>query len=109
MSIKAMSWAWEQELPPTAKFILVTLCDHYNEDEGAAWMSQKTLAKRTGYNRDTVNRALRDLEEKHKLINSVQRFRQDGSKSSKWYTLAHVGGGGDHVGEPDMGVGEADI
>lgn len=91
MSIKAMSWAWERDLPPAPKFVLVTLCDHYNEDEGAAWMSQKTLAKRTGYSREAVNRALRDLEEKHRLIDSVRRFRKDGGESSKWYTLRRDG------------------
>jgi DNA-binding MarR family transcriptional regulator len=87
MSIKAMSWAWEQDVPLTAKFILVTLCDHYNEDEGAAWMSQKTLARRTGYARETINRALKELEEDHRLIESTQRTRDDGGWSSKSYAL----------------------
>lgn len=87
MSIEAIAWASRQDLPPRDKFVLVALCDHYNRDQRAAWMKQATLAKWTGYNRETVVHALQALEHEHGLIESETRRYDDGRNASKVYRL----------------------
>lgn len=87
MSIEAIAWASRQDLPPRDKFVLVALCDHYNRDQQAAWMKQATLAKWTGYNRETVVHALQALEHEHGLLESETRRYDDGRNASKVYRL----------------------
>jgi pyocin large subunit-like protein len=59
-----MGWALEQgvglELTPPARAVLCLLVHHANAD-GWAWPSQSRLARLTGYDRRTVQRALADV------------------------------------------------
>jgi len=98
VSAAATAWAWTLDLPPRDKFVLVALADHHNQDEDAAWMKQETIAKRTGYTRQTVNAALAALEHEHGLITSRGRKYSDGRNASKIYRL-HMAA--DHVKEID--------
>ena len=87
MNFAAMAWAWRIEgVSARDKFVLVTIATYYNEDEDAAWMAQGSLAKRTGYGRNTVNAATQSLEAQG-LISTVQRFRDDRGTSTKTYRL----------------------
>lgn len=63
MSIKAVSWAFDQKLnDPLCKLVLLAVADHYNESSGDAWPSIERLMEYTEASRSTVIRKLKILE-----------------------------------------------
>ena len=85
MSIKVMTWAWEQELPPLTKLVLMAIADHC-DDEGYAWPGIKGIAKKCGVAHRTVQRQVEDLQDKG-ILKVEARQRPDGSSSSNGYTV----------------------
>ena len=64
MSIKAVSWAFDQQIDdPMAKLVLIAVADHINESTGNAWPSIERLEYMTSASRRTVQRKLKKLEE----------------------------------------------
>ena len=62
MSIKAVSWAFEQKLDdPIGKLVLIGICDRYNPDVGYAWPSVAWLA-------DVADCSHRTAQNKIKLL-----------------------------------------
>jgi biotin operon repressor len=53
MSVKAMAWAWEQDLKTGPKFVLVALADHA-DGAGVCWPGHELIAEKTGLSRQTV-------------------------------------------------------
>lgn len=73
MSHKATHWAWEQDLQPMEKLVLVALAD--NADPGGiCWPGQQYVAEKTGLRRETVNRIIKRLIDKGLI---VREFRSD--------------------------------
>lgn len=103
MSIKFMNWAFEQEVEPLARFLLVTLADFANA-EGVAWPSRKTLEERTGMGRSTIRRQLRQLEDQG-LIRTVSSETETGANGSNRYVLVASGGLGPERTHRGSGVG----
>lgn len=63
MSISALKWAFEYALPdPTAKFVLVALCDHADAD-GRCWPAVPRIIRYTSLSARAVHGAMRRLEE----------------------------------------------
>lgn len=63
MSIKAVSWAFDQQIKdPLAKLVLIAVADHINESTGDAWPSVERLEHMTCASRSTVIRKLKLLE-----------------------------------------------
>jgi hypothetical protein len=62
MSIKLLSASWDLDIGSTEKMVLMSLCDHAN-DEGLCWPSVATLCRKTSKSERTVQMALRWLEE----------------------------------------------
>lgn len=63
MSIKIMNEAWEvQGIDPTAKLVLMCVADMANEDDRTAWPAVRTIARKCGVSRRTVQYHLRRLE-----------------------------------------------
>lgn len=61
MSIKAISWAWQQDVGlPSMKLVLVALADHA-KDTGECWPSISRIADMTNLSRATVFRSLEHL------------------------------------------------
>lgn len=85
MSIRAMVWAFEQELPCATKFVLVALADAADQD-GKCWPSQAAIAKKCGLSRQHVNNIIGDLEVKG-FVSHSNRRRDDGAVSSCEYSL----------------------
>lgn len=56
-----MSAIWPLDLPPTQKFVLISLADQANDD-GVCWPGNASLAVRTGFSERAVRGALRWLE-----------------------------------------------
>lgn len=66
MSNAAIKWALTQpaaELKPTEKFLLVLVCNYYNEKAHRAWPSVERLAAEGAMHRTTVMRGLKRLDE----------------------------------------------
>lgn len=91
MSVQAMAWAWGCRVPATAKFVLIALADHADH-QGVCWPGQDGIAEKTGYSRETVNRAIKQLEEAG-LLGIKHRFDGDGRQMANYYVLAVDGAG----------------
>ncbi len=83
------SWAFAQRITPTEKLILLELVDHANDKEVEGVFScfpkQGTTARRTGFSRSAVHRAIKNME-KLGLLSHIQR-KWKGLQSSNRYTL----------------------
>ena len=61
MSLRAILWAFDQEiLPSSRKFVLVALCN-FSTDTGAAYPSVETITRITGLQHQAVRNALANL------------------------------------------------
>lgn len=92
MSINAMNWAFQQNLPPAEKLVLLALADHHNGGTGLCIPGQKLLAEQASMSVRSVQRHLADLEERG-LISRRARFRSEGrGRTSDAYSLSFVQG-----------------
>ena len=85
MSISALNWAFEQDLPHAEKSVLVALA-HRADKDGYCYPGIEMIATMTGASRRTVIRAIQGLDEKN-LITRERRHRSNGSRTSTSYTL----------------------
>ena len=87
MSFEWFRWAMSQRnLRPPEKAVLVCIANYYNDKDGCAWPSQETIAKDTCYNRATVHRACKTLNEKG-LLSWKKIMLPSGHFSSNRYQL----------------------
>tara|TARA_B100000989_G_scaffold275927_1_gene235840 strand:- start:38 stop:304 length:267 start_codon:yes stop_codon:yes gene_type:complete len=85
-----MREVWKMDLPPTETFVLLAIADFSNDKKGIAWPSQSTIARKTGYSRQTVNREINRLREK-KIIVSSRRSTEVKSTSDEYrITIATI-------------------
>ena len=62
MSIKAITWAFEQKnITAHEKLVLIALADHAN-DHGVCWPGQEGLSEKCCISRQSICRILGDLE-----------------------------------------------
>lgn len=61
MSVRVMTAVWEVDLPASQKIVLLALADCAN-DEGVAWPSIATIAKKASKSERTVQAMVADLE-----------------------------------------------
>ena len=61
MSVKAMTWAWEQDLKTGPKLVLVALADH-SDGSGVCWPGHDLVAEKCGLSRQTVVEHIASLE-----------------------------------------------
>ncbi len=81
MSNDALTWAFNSDLPPGQRFVLVALADQGQDHSGEDWTCFPSIAKlirRTGNSRPTVERHLRWLTEDG-WIQRTRRRRPDGT------------------------------
>lgn len=62
MSVKVMSWVWEQDLSTTKKMLLLAIADHADDEGENAWPSKARLALKCNISESQVRRHLRELE-----------------------------------------------
>ena len=86
MSVKALAWAWEQQIPANPKFVLLALADWWNPNEDSAWPSVAQLIAKTSLSRRTIQRAINWLVD-HELVIVEQRSSK-GRQVSNRYRLA---------------------
>lgn len=85
MSVKAINWAFEQEVEPALKVILLALAD-WADGDGVAYPGQKSLARKTSISERTLRRHLQTLEEMG-LIERRRRSLDNGNRTSDEYRL----------------------
>jgi Helix-turn-helix domain len=86
MSIRAIDWAWRQQVGNnSAKLVLLALADYTNDNSGQCWPSLRTIEKKTGLSHDTVVRGIRLLKSKG-LLTVIHRCAGS-SKLSNLYEL----------------------
>jgi len=80
-----MREVWKLDLPPTEKFVLLAIADFSNDKKGIAWPSQRTIANKTSYSRQTVNRAIKRLCASGVLVSSKRSA--EGKSTSNVYRI----------------------
>ena len=84
MSVRAMTWAWDQQCPtPTAKLVLLKLADRSN-DEGECWPSQARIAEDCGISRQTANTQIKALSALG-LIEARTQFDKRGQQVNLYF------------------------
>lgn len=87
MSIRAIAWAWKQEIPGMAKLVLLTLADHHNDETQQCNPRTKRIADKAGLSPRNVHKQLAALKDMG-LISIEHNYREDGSLTASDYTLA---------------------
>ncbi|MBR7969080.1 helix-turn-helix domain-containing protein [Burkholderia cenocepacia] len=102
MSFQAMTWAVEQDLPALQKLVLLMLANCCNAHTGRCDPSHDTLAKECGMSRDSVRRAIAEIEKKGLI--EIRRQTQNGVNLPNQYVL-RVGSSVGGVGADSTGGG----
>lgn len=76
---------YKTDLPHRAIAVYIYLADRANKD-GICWPAIPTIARDLKLSESTVRRALRDLR-KQGLLQTNQRYRENGGTSSLQFTL----------------------
>ena len=80
-----LDFLYKMDLPHRAKSVYIYLADRANKD-GQCWPAIPTIARELKLSQSTVHRALQDLR-KAGLLETKQRYRKHGGKSSLLYAL----------------------
>ena len=80
-----LDFIYRMELSHRAKSVYIYLTDRANKD-GECWPAIPTIARELELSQSTVRRALQDLRSAG-LLETEQRYRKHGGKSSLRYTL----------------------
>jgi len=101
MSIKAVTWAFEQKLDdPIAKLVLIAICDRFNPDVGYAWPSVQWLADVADCSHRTAQNKIKLLEELGFVVKSYVR---DGNTNlANRYRLPSLEGGANGAGVQEL-------
>lgn len=87
MSVRMISWAFQQKLSPTEKLVLIALADHANDEDFTCWPSLTHLVKKTSLCRKSVWKAIDKLVEK----GYVKRVDDPSKRSTTYFLIgAHV-------------------
>lgn len=87
MSIRAMSWAWQQDTKSSGeRLVLLALADHAGED-GECWPHTGSLGQKCGIDARTVQRHLTSLCERGLVTKVHRRKRADGTLAGWLYRL----------------------
>lgn len=86
MSVKAVTWALEQEIGDAIQHLLLVNLANYADQNGYCFPGQELLAKRIGRSTDSVQRHLKKLEARG-LISRERRSTDAGFRTSDLYKL----------------------
>jgi len=106
MSIKAVTWAFEQQLNDSvAKLVLIGIADRYNTELGYAYPAVRWLAKVADCSERTVQRKITFLDE-NGFISILRTHPKDGrTKGANKYSLPMLEGVTQCQGVTKSGVG----
>lgn len=85
MTLRNLEFLYRMDLPHRAVAVYIYLYDRANKN-GECWPSVKTISKDIKLSPATVRRGIKDLR-KAGLIQTEQRYREQGGKSSLLFTV----------------------
>ncbi|QBQ56200.1 helix-turn-helix domain-containing protein [Nitrosococcus wardiae] len=88
MSVKAISWAWEQPLKPGEKLVLLAIADHA-DGEGTCWPGYEGVAEKCGMSRRAVIKHIKSLEAEGYI--AIKRRRNGNHQGSNIYSISRLG------------------
>lgn len=68
MSIEALKWAWQQEVTPTEKLVLLVIAEHANSDGASSFPSAERMVKMTGLSRRSIFYTVKNLRRAGLLV-----------------------------------------
>ena len=80
-----LDFLYRMDLPHRAVSVYIYLYDRANKN-GECWPAIPTIAKELKFSQSTIRRALKDLR-KAGLLETKQRYREKGGKSSLLYKI----------------------
>ena len=80
-----LDFLYRMDLPHRAISVYIYLYDRANKN-GECWPAIPTIAKELKFSQSTIRRALKDLR-KAGLLETKQRYREKGGKSSLLYKI----------------------
>lgn len=86
MSIQAVAWALEQDIPGTAKLVLVSLANHADHTTGHCWPSGETIAREASASLRSVYRYVGALR-RNGYVRVLNRRGKDGKHRANDYWL----------------------
>jgi DNA-binding transcriptional MocR family regulator len=87
MSYVVQNLDWKVKgLRPSTKFVLIALCDYANKQQFTAWPSHNSIAKKTGYSKSSVQRAIKCLCDLG-LLSYKNRYDEKGNKLTNMYQI----------------------
>lgn len=87
MTIKALEWAWEQDIPRSERDVLMVLANAINKDHEFAFPGQQTIARKVRMSERHVRRLIRALEERG-LVRSMAGAGKGRGRAPTRYFLA---------------------
>jgi len=85
MSVRAMAWAWRQQLSGPEKLVLMALADHADED-GICWPGNAHIARKCNLSQRSVQRHIKNLID-NGFMTAHRRYRDTGGQTSNRYVL----------------------
>ena len=96
MSVKAMAWVWDQEMPRDEKFVLLAYADHADHEGYNVFPAVDSVAKKTGYTKRSIQLITKKLIESGWLIPDGKSEYQTNKYSIPIY-------GGEKISPPTNG------
>lgn len=110
MSIQAVAWALEQDLPARPKLVLVSIANHANHIDGYCWLKAETIAAEASCSRRGVFNFVGDLIRNGYVRKSLRRG-EDGKQRANdyWIVLDRPDAPWIKSGQQDEDVTDAEI
>lgn len=109
MSIQAVAWAIEQDLPARPKLVLVSIANHANHVDGYCWLKASTIAKEAACTPRSVYTFIGGLV-RNGFIRKALRRSEDGKQRANdyWILFDRAEAKWDWGAHPDEDVAEDD-
>jgi DNA-binding transcriptional MocR family regulator len=88
MSVQAMTWAFEQDVEPNAKLVLLALANRTNHETGVCYPGQELLGRECSMSDRTIRRHLNTLEERRLIQRRARMLPEGRGRTSDEYRLA---------------------
>jgi len=89
MSVQAMTWAFEQQVEPHAKLVLLALANRANHETGLCYPGQERIGQECSMSARTVRRHLKSLEQQGLITRRARMLPEGRGRTSDEYRLAY--------------------
>lgn len=89
MSIQAVAWALEQDLPARPKLVLVSLANHANHTDGYCWLKVETIAAEAACSHRAVYNFVGDLIRNGFIRKALRKGADGKQRANDYWILFH--------------------